>query len=173
MGKVKKIVILGGESTGKSTLCAQLALHYHTTWVKEYARTYLESLNRAYIETDLLVIAKGQLDAERKNMELANHFIFCDTDLNVLKVWSEYKYGRCDTDILKQIVHQKCDAYILTAPDFPWEDDPLREHPEPALREHFFQVYLEIIQQTKLPYCIVKGSESKRLKNAIKFIDQL
>lgn len=167
---IKKIVVIGGESTGKSTLCEQLASHYQTPWVKEFAREYLEQLGRAYVEQDLLQIAKGQLIDEDEAIKEASQFLFCDTDLQVIKVWSEYKYGRCDSWITQQILTRKYDAYIITSPDFPWQDDPLREHPEPALRNHFFNLYTEMISTNEAPYCIVEGSEEKRLQQAVTFI---
>ena len=64
MSGIKKIVVIGPESTGKSTLSAQLAKYFSTNFVKEYAREYLENLERAYTESDLDVIAKGQIAAE-------------------------------------------------------------------------------------------------------------
>ncbi len=173
MRNIKKIVIIGGESTGKSTLCEHLAMHYKTSWVKEFAREYLETLGRDYVETNLLEIAKGQLALEKKIGTAANQFLFCDTDLHVIKVWSDYKYGRCDSFILHKIAKQKQDAYIITSPDFPWKEDPLREHPEPKLREYFFELYKAIVLKTGLPYCIVSGNEVERMKKATFFLDDL
>jgi NadR type nicotinamide-nucleotide adenylyltransferase len=170
MKPIKKVVILGGESTGKSTLCEQLAHYYDTVWVKEYAREYLEKLGRDYIEADLLDIAKGQLLLEKNMLKEAKQFLFCDTDLNVIKVWSEYKYGKCDQFILDEIAKQKYDAYIVTAPDFPWKDDPLREHPEPELREYFFTRYEEIANQSGLPFRVVRGNEEERMLESVAFL---
>ena len=120
---------------------------------------------------DLLEIAKGQLASEEKYETLANQCLFCDTNLFVLKVWSDYKYGRCDSFIADKIRTQQYDAYIITSPDFPWQDDPLREHPEPLLRDYFFNLYCEMVSQTKLPFMIVKGDEMNRLSSAIEFIN--
>lgn len=61
---MKKVVVIGPESTGKSTLSEQLANHYQTVWVPEFARGYLETLGRAYNQDDLLRIAEGQLQLE-------------------------------------------------------------------------------------------------------------
>ena len=173
MHGLKKIVIIGGESTGKSTLCAQLAAHYNTQWVKEYAREYLEKLQRAYLYTDLLEIAKGQLTSENIAANTANQYLFYDTNLHVIKVWSEHKYKRCDPFIIEQINHRKYDAYILTSPDFPWQSDPLREHPEESMRQYFFKLYKSILENDQTPFCIVDGVETNRLKQAIAFIEQL
>ena len=64
METIKKFVVIGPESTGKSTLCSQLAEHYQTTWVPEYAREYLEKNRTGYNYDDLLIIAKGQIELE-------------------------------------------------------------------------------------------------------------
>lgn len=173
MNTLKKISILGGESTGKSTLSAQLAMHFDTTWVAEYARIYLEQKHDPYEYKDLLLIAKGQLALEEKELKKANKFLFCDTDLNVLKVWSEHSYQQCEPFILQQLAIQIYDAYILTSPDMPWVHDPLREYPDPEMRKYFFELYHAIIQNTHAPYCIVSGNEEERLIMAIEFVEKL
>lgn len=173
MSTIKKIVILGGESTGKSTLSEQLAAHYHTEWVPEYARTYLQELGRPYAESDLVEIAIGQLALEEMMAEMAKGYLFCDTDLHVLKIWSEHAYGRCHGWILDRIADRNYHAYVITAPDFPWEPDPLREHPEPHWREYFFKQYISEIAATNLPMCIVTGNKEERLQRAIAFVDRL
>jgi NadR type nicotinamide-nucleotide adenylyltransferase len=166
-----KIVVLGGESTGKSTLSSQLASHFKKRWVPEYARAFLENLGRPYTESDLLTIAKGQLELEDDLAIKATNILICDTDLHVVKVWSEYAYQRCDPFILNEIEHRFYDIYIITAPDFPWQPDPLREHPEIELRYYFFQLYCDLIAAKSIPYIIVRGNEKERLKQAIAFIE--
>ena len=131
---IKKIVVIGPESTGKSTLSEALATALHTVWVPEYAREYLEHLNRPYSETDLQAIARGQLLKEGEVAPLVNKVLICDTDLYVIKVWSEHKYGRCHASILEEIARRKYDLYLLTGIDMPWSPDPLREHAGLALQ---------------------------------------
>src|ERR1017187_6620442 len=107
METVKKFVVIGPESTGKSTLCRLLADTYHTAWVPEYAREYLEKNGIEYTYDDLLDIANGQIDGETSfERHLSNHqppLLFCDTDLYVMKVWSEYVFNKCHNWILNQI----------------------------------------------------------------------
>ena len=110
----KKIVVIGPESTGKSTLCEQLAAKFNTIWVPEFARQYLLSLGRPYHYDDLLIIAKGQLEQEdRLVASLKNALIFIDTDMYVMKVWCEFVFGKCHSFILDEIVKRKYDAYLL------------------------------------------------------------
>ncbi|MFW5872398.1 MAG: AAA family ATPase, partial [bacterium] len=103
-----KIAIVGPESTGKSTLSKQLALYFKTAWVPEYARDYLNKLGRPYKQSDLLLIAQEQIALEEK--AAANHeMVFCDTNLLVIKIWSEFKYQSCHPWILKSIKERKYD----------------------------------------------------------------
>ena len=100
MPQPKKIVVIGPESTGKSTLCEQLATKYNSNWVPEYAREYLMKLGRPYTYDDLLIIARGQLDQEdRITSSLKSPLVFIDTDMYVMKVWSEYVFGKCHSFI--------------------------------------------------------------------------
>lgn len=171
-GKIKKIVIIGPESTGKSTLTSALAGHYGTAYVPEYARAYLETLDRPYEEADLLEIAKGQAAAEeQQSVSASGGLLFCDTDLEVIKVWSEDKYGRCHPWILQQIAVREYDFYLLAYIDTAWQDDPLREHPEPDMRRYFYNIYLDIVQQSGIPFVIVKGDEEERIATAVEAID--
>jgi NadR type nicotinamide-nucleotide adenylyltransferase len=170
---IKKIVVIGPESTGKSTLSAGVAARLQTVWVPEYARAYLEQLGRPYAETDLLEIARGQLQAEDELLQQANKSLICDTDLNVIKVWSEHKYGRCDNWILEQIASRTYDLYVLTDIDIEWQNDPLREHPQHEMRQYFFNVYNDIVQQSGLPWIIVSGAPEIRLQQALQAMDTL
>ena len=95
-----KIVITGPESTGKSTLTKQLAAHFKVDMVNEYARTYLQNLTTEYTQSDLTEIAIGQISLEDKASKSNSKFIVCDTSLEVIKIWSEFKYGSCDPFII-------------------------------------------------------------------------
>lgn len=164
---MKRIVVIGPESTGKSTLSEQLAAHFHTEWVREYARGYLENLGRPYEQHDLLQIAEGQLQLEDETAARAKDLIICDTDLQVIRVWSEAKYGECDPRILQMIAQREYDLYLLTYIDIPWTDDPLREHPLPSEREYFYNIYREIVMNAGIPWAEIKGDYEERLKTAV------
>jgi NadR type nicotinamide-nucleotide adenylyltransferase len=170
---IKKIAVIGPESTGKSTLSEALAKHLHTVWVPEYARAYLDSLHRPYAEEDLLIMAQGQLQYEDALAHQANEYLVCDTDLHVIKVWSEHKYHRCNTWIDLQITKRKYDLYLLTYIDTTWEPDSQREHPEPAMREHFYNLYLDIVRNSGVPWADIRGSHEQRLQTALQAINSL
>ncbi len=169
---MKKIVVIGGESTGKSTLCEKLAAHYNTVWVPEYSRGFLQQKNEPYTYNDLLQIAKGQIETEKIGSLKAKEVLFIDTDLQVIKVWSEHKYNKVHTWILDNIATNRYDGYILTAPDIAWEYDPLREHASQQERNYFFAVYKDIVLNANIPFCICKGTEIERMAIVTEFIQR-
>lgn len=160
VSEIKKVVIIGPECTGKSELSEFLAAEFDTVWVEEYARTYIESLDRSYTPEDLPVIARGQLSREDALVSKANRVLICDTDLYVIKVWSNFKYGYCDPQILESIASRKYDLYLLSYIDIPWVFDPLREHPDE--RGVLFELYHEEMQKQNVPFQIIKGSREER-----------
>ncbi|MBB3700144.1 AAA family ATPase [Flammeovirga yaeyamensis] len=162
--EVKKILITGPESTGKSTLAHQLAEWYDTLWVNEYARDYLEQLNRPYVQKDLVVIAKKQFEIQNINFELANRFLFCDTGLEVIKVWSEFKYQQCDFWILDHLDQQKFDAVFLMDVDLPWEYDEYRETPNIETRKQLLESYKEELKNTYGVYHLINGNMIERFE---------
>jgi len=156
-----KIIVTGPESSGKTTLCKALSKHFNLPFSKEFAREYLDVLNRDYNQNDLLKIAKGQLKSEQNTQLL-------DTDLITIKIWSKYKYGSCDKWILEQIERQKSENrfYLLCKPDIPWEADPLRENPNN--REDLFELYKEELGNLGHNYFVVEG-ENRVEKGLSKF----
>jgi len=166
---IRRIAVTGPESTGKSVLTEQLASHYQTTWVPEYAREYLEKLGGPYNEDDILMIAKGQLDQETKQLKSAHQFLFCDTEMIVTKIWSEVKYNHCHPWILESIEAHRYDLYLLCDIDLPWQFDPLREHPHK--RRYLFDLYHNELINRKFPFSVVRGTGPDRFRNALKTID--
>jgi NadR type nicotinamide-nucleotide adenylyltransferase len=136
-----KITITGPESSGKTTLARQLAQTFDTRWVPEYAREYIDQLERPYRESDLLEIARGQVAREDEYAQKNQALLFCDTSLEVIKIWSEFRFQRCHPWILEQLQKRQPDLYLLCAPDLPWEYDPQRENPDD--RDALFDIYRE------------------------------
>jgi NadR type nicotinamide-nucleotide adenylyltransferase len=173
MHRPKRILILGPESTGKSTLAEKLALHYAEPWVPEVAREYLEKLARPYTYEDLLLIGERQLSLEDELAAKAKQFLFCDTDLRVIQVWSQHRFGKVDPWVLEEIARRTYDLILLCAPDLPWQEDPLREHPELEMRQHFFDVYQQLAQASGFPLVLISGEKAERLSTAIEAVDSL
>jgi NadR type nicotinamide-nucleotide adenylyltransferase len=173
MHQPKRILILGPESTGKSTLAEDLATYFGEPWVPEFAREYLEKIDRPYQFEDLVEIGKGQVLLEDELARKAKKFLFCDTDLRVIHIWSEHRFGKTDPWVLAEIQRRKYELILLTDTDLPWEPDPLREYPELEMRQYFFEKYLSLAEQSGFPYLIVSGDQKKRLKTAVEAVDKL
>jgi NadR type nicotinamide-nucleotide adenylyltransferase len=167
-----KVVIIGPESTGKSTLAQGLSAYFDCLWVPEYARRYLEEKKENYEYSDLLAIAKGQIDLEDKLAQSAKELLICDTNLHVIQVWSDHKFGTSDPWILDQIQKRRYDFYLLTDIDIPWEDDPQREHPQPEMRKYFMEKYRELVSATGVPFAVISGNQEQRLESAIAEIEK-
>ena len=189
---LKKIVTIGPESTGKSSLCAQLAERYNTLWCPEYAREYLTLHGMNYTYEDLLTIAKAQVELEEKYTQLAidnrqsvNHdayhspftthhsLLFIDTDMYVMKVWCEFVFGKCHQFILDQIAKSRYDLYLLCGIDLPWTHDELREYPDEAPRQKLYEMYKNIMQNQFVPWVEINGNYEQRIRKAINAVDSI
>ncbi len=168
---MKKIAITGPECTGKTTLARALAQRLRSTWVPEYARTYLENIDRPYRQEDLLLIAQGQIKLEDKLSKSEEHLLICDTDITVIKIWQQYKYGSCYPQLLDFIKDRHYDLFILTAPDIPWVYDPQREQPDK--RDELYTLYKKELEARKVNYKEVSGTLEERVQQVIKELDKL
>ena len=159
-----RIITTGPESSGKTTLCKSLSSHFNISFSKEYAREYLQKIDRNYTQEDLIIIAKGQLKSEK-------NYTLLDTDLITIKIWSHYKYGSCDKWILDEIEKQKTEKrfYLLCNPDIPWQEDNQRENPND--RNDLFEIYKKEIGRLGHNYFIVEGGN--RTENSISKISPL
>jgi len=181
---MKKIVVIGPESTGKSTLCEKLAMHYHTSWCPEYAREYLLAHGTNYTYDTLLDIAKGQVALEEKyihEMERINppeapgspltthdsRLLFIDTDMYVMNVWCKFVFGKTHSWILNRIIERKYDLYLLCNVDLPWVKDELREYPDLARREKLYHIYKEIMINQPVPWVDISGNYEERFEKAV------
>ncbi len=181
---VKKIVIIGPESTGKSSLCKQLAAHYKTIWIDEYAREYLVKNGTNYSFENLLEIAKGQIEGEEsgirnwklgiEKLQTTNHKpVFIDTDMYVMKVWCEFVFDKCHHWILNRIAKRKYDLYLLCNIDLPWVKDELREYPDLVSRQKLYHHYKDIMINQNVPWVEISGNYEERLAIAIAAVQDL
>jgi NadR type nicotinamide-nucleotide adenylyltransferase len=166
-----KIAVTGPESTGKSTISEQLARYYQTVWVPEYARTYIGNINKPYTLQDIEAIARGQYELEQQLSKQANGLLFSDTDMLVLKIWSEHAFGKCPEFISEKLQQQDYNLYLLMGVDLLWEPDPQREHPH--LREFFYTWYKRELITMGVPFIEVIGKEQDRFLKARKHIDAM
>ena len=168
-----KVAIIGPESTGKSELTKALANHFQTPWVEEYARGYIQKLDRKYDFSDVSNIAQKQIEQElffENEYEGNSDYVFFDTELIITKVWFEYCYKRVPDFLTDRLEKRFFDFYLLCATDLAWVFDPVREHGDD--RDFFFDWYKCEVEQLQKPYAIVTGTGSERLQNAISAVQE-
>jgi NadR type nicotinamide-nucleotide adenylyltransferase len=175
---LKRIVIIGPESTGKSTLSQQLAEHFQTLWVPEYARQYLAAHGMSYTYDDLLTIAKGQVQLEDKVETSVSasatgnkSMLFIDTNMYVMQVWCEFVFQKCHSWILEQVAERRYDLYLLCDIDLPWVEDELREYPDVESRRRLYHMYKEIMTAQDVPWVEIHGAYDERFCQAISAVN--
>ena len=161
--------ITGAESTGKSTLTGALAEHYGGIGIPEYARTYLETIDRHYDFSDVETIAHRQIDLIHQNRN--KPLVFFDTCLIILKVWFREVYKEVPDWLDKEIPLAGQGVYLLCEPDLPWQYDPLRENPH--RREYLSDQYEQELKAEGFTYFRVFGNGKERVLNAIEIIDRV
>ena len=170
-----KVVLFGPESTGKSTLAKELADHYNSIYVEEYAREYLQKkydLNQEICSyDDLIPIAKGQIRLENEASKKCNSILFCDTDLLTTKIYSEIYFDKCDHLINEYAIKNKYDLYLLMDVDIPWVKDDLRDRPDN--REEMFNYFKGQLDINEIQYSVISGDNQARLKKAILILDKI
>lgn len=167
---VTKMTILGAESTGKTTLCRDLAAHFSCPWVPEYMRIYLQdkwdNTQQTCTWEDLLPIAQGQIALENslaQQAELNNDkYLFCDTSLFELMVYAHWYYGDCPNVLTKAALDHQYDLTILTEVDIPWVADDLRDSPHE--REAISAFFETMLNRYQIPFKKVGGSRPDRVR---------
>lgn len=189
---MRKITIVGPESSGKTTLCEQLMVHYQCGMVSEVAREFLDEREGNYEEADLLEIAVLQRDLEQSGLgwaeereveihtppvlreqarrqRLLPRLFLCDTDMITIRIWAQEKFGRVDPQLEKLVQTVHYDHWLLCKPDIPWVADPYRENPHD--RDRLFTVYENTLKELKRPYIIIEGDREQRMNKATAFLD--
>ena len=165
---IVRIALIGPESSGKTTLCKELAEHFQTCWVPEFARDYISNLNRHYTKEDIIYCAEKQMESEDKLIKNANKILFSDTELIICKVWLLDVFGECPEWIEQKINEHKYDLYLLTSPDLPFISDAVRENPH--RRQYFFDWYKAELEKRNFQYKIIDGPKEERFNKAIESI---
>lgn len=167
---IKKIAIVGPESTGKSTISQALAKHYHVPWVPEYARYYCAALTADCTLQDEINMFHGQIALEESVLAITEtEFLICDTTFLTVKIWSDEILGETPSIVLDALRTRTYDFYVLLDIDLPWQEDPLRDFPH--MREHFMSIWHKELNALNANYVVVNGIEN-RIPNAINAIDQ-
>jgi NadR type nicotinamide-nucleotide adenylyltransferase len=172
---LRHIHVVGPESVGKSTLCADLAAEFNTVWVPEYARTWLtrrgapmeEREGRAQPAVsldDMIEIARGHTASVSSLAQAATRRLFLDTDVLATKLWSSVLLGSVPTEVEGLASEERPDLTLLLDVDVPFVPDSIRYLPEE--RRSFFQAYESLLQSAGRPYTILRGGWQERFSAA-------
>lgn len=164
------VALVGPESCGKTTLAKQLAEELSVPCFAEYAREYLElrSLGANYTREDVLAIARLQWEREQQAIHSDTQHVILDTDLLVIKIWWQFKYGECHPWIEEQIKRQDERKYLLLSPDIPWHKEALRENEND--RQTLFAMFEAELNLRGWGYKVISGSRKQRLQQALAYI---
>jgi nicotinamide riboside kinase len=166
-----RIAITGPECSGKSTLSGELAEHLGVNYIPEYARLYLDKLGKSYLQIDLDSIAQRQqimIDAVAASEQ---NYLISDSEMLVMKIWSEEKYNNVSSVIKNLYENQTFDLYLLCKPDIPFVADSQRENP--LDRDRLYKIYKSELQKQSVHFVEVKGAQQERLDNALTAISEL
>ena len=168
-GSLKRILITGPESTGKTELAASLALNFGGKMIPEYARDYIEHLTRPYEYSDVEHIARHQ---ERSFLTSDDEqgWIFFDTWLFITKVWFDVRYDKIPGWIDESLSRAEFDLILLCETDIPWVDDPVRENGG-EMRKKLFNLYKYEIEKSGTDWAPVTGTGIERVNRAIQLIN--
>ncbi|PHV09555.1 AAA family ATPase [Chitinimonas sp. BJB300] len=173
---MRKLAVVGAESSGKTTLARDLATVLDAPWLGEYARSYfaIKGTTSYWVE-DVVAIAQGQrageFDPNRWHGQGSGAWLVCDTNALVCKIWAEVRFGYCPTAIDATWPAQDYALHILPTPDIAWEADPLRENPHD--RQALFARYQSALQAAGAAYCVVSGSPNERVSMVIHYLENI
>lgn len=166
---IRRIVVTGPESTGKTELSFNLAKRLNTDFIPEYARSYVENLNRPYTYCDVENIARFQIAQEKMFEERKTDLLIFDTWLIITKVWFDLVFGKCPEWVISYIKSSKIDLFLVCKTDLPWIPDPVRENGGEK-REQLLKLYCDEIDSFGFSYELVDGIGLKRTENALKLL---
>lgn len=171
----KRIVVLGAESTGTTTLSQALADHYKTVWVEEYGREYCEHRDNSTWNTwqteEFIHIASEQARREDERARHARGYLICDTDAFATSVWHKRYMGEYSPEVQSISNHRKVDLYIVTGDEIPFVQDGTRDGEH--IRHEMHQWFIDELERTGRTYIVVRGNPEERLAQAIEKIREL
>ncbi len=169
---IKQIVLIGSESVGKTSLASYLAAEYNTEFLPEYARGYIEGLDRTYTYDDVVHIAKKQIELENEILEKENEILFLDTDMIITKVWFQEVFGKVPTFVENHIRNHTKDFYLLLDNELPWIRDAVRENGGEN-RTKLFRIYKKELEKYNFKYEIIQGQGRDRYIQAKRIVEKL
>lgn len=167
---MKRVLVTGPESTGKTELVNYLSERYGGVAVEEYARAYVEGLDRPYTFEDVEHIALQQLSSYGKEYP-GKDWVFFDTWLMITRVWFELVYQRVPQWLDDAMREAEFDLVLLCAPDLPWVADSVRENGGEQ-RERLFERYENELKGFGMDWELVSGKGEARFLLAEKIINR-
>jgi HTH-type transcriptional repressor of NAD biosynthesis genes len=167
---VYRIALLGGESSGKTTLASALAMHFGTVWVPEYGRELWEQQRGNLSESDLLKIGQEQIRREEASLRVANTYLFCDTSPLTTAGYSLWMFGHVDPQ-LASLAARAYDAVVLCRPDFPFVQDGTRREELFRSQQHVW--YQHQTKTMRCPVLEVTGSVRERVSSVAEWLSTL
>jgi NadR type nicotinamide-nucleotide adenylyltransferase len=166
-----RVVLIGSESTGKTTLAKELAEERGVPWVPEYARQYLDEKRAPLSYEDVEPIARGQMAAEDAARRTPGLLIL-DTDLVSTMVYARHYYGACPSWIERAARERRADLYLLLQPDVPWVEDGAQRD-RPGARGEVHELFRRALVAIGADVIDVRGSWTDRAKTARDAIQRL
>ena len=170
-GLARRVVLTGSESTGKTTLTADLARHYEAIWVPEYVRGYADWKRAPLDAGDVEQIARGQIASQDLALERAEKLLLMDTDLLSTVVYAEHYYGACPDWIRAAADHRRADLYLLCDIDVPWTPDPQRDRS--GDRRVMHDLFRSALARREFPFQMIHGGWRERFLAARLAIEEL
>lgn len=172
----RRVVVLGVESSGTTTLARALAERLGTAWVPEVGRTYWEGRRHApdaarWTDDEFLAIARGQVALEDALARRANRVLVCDTDPLATTVWQRRYMGATAPAVERLARERRYDLHLLTAPDFPFVQDGTRDGEHVRLDMHGW--FREALAASGRPWLEVGGPPEERLARALRAVEPL
>ncbi len=175
----RRIVVVGAESTGTTTLARALAQHYQTVWVPEYGRlywegkviTFTESENSAWDTGEFVHIASMQAAMEDQLARSANRLLVCDTDPLATAIWHRRYVGQPSPEVEAIAAARHYDLFLLTGDEIPFVQDGMRDGE--TIRHQMHLWFIEALERFNRPYVLLSGTHAERLKTAVEYVDAL
>lgn len=173
---MKRICLVGAESTGKTTIAQALAEYYKTVWVPEYGREYSEKnlTGKGYIwrSEEFTHIAAKQCEIEEASSRRANRVLICDTDAFATAIWYQRYMGERSQEVEAIVArHRRPDLYLVTDIDTPFVEDGTRDGE--SIRDWMHNAFIEALTTENRPFEILKGPFQERLRQAVEHIDRV
>jgi len=176
MVDVRRIVIYGPESTGKTTLARSLARHFDEPWAPEYVRQFWDDHEGRIAAPDLEAIGRGQLEGEKEAERRSRHLAFCDTDLLTCRIWDDLLFpGACPGWVRREgdIRARGAALYLFCDTDLPFQPDPQRCFPDPKGRAMGRSLWQEVLERLEVGFVLIRGVGEERFSRALTAVKSL